>query len=219
LKLLVAAGVALTVVAVAAAAPGDPKKVILPAVQAKAKAINVQLSDLPKLGWKVEAANPKGSSPRCSYYNPDQSDLTENGDADSPNFTLHSGSFVASTVGIFVSASQGRTAYGRVVQPLLPKCLAEIFKKGTGHPSQVTIVSAARIPFPKLAGTERTDAFRVVADFHISAKETVRATLDLVSMNKGKVDVATFFAGIGEVYPQALEQSIAGKIAARMARA
>jgi len=80
----------------------------VPAVQAKAKAINVQLSDLPGTGWKPHVSNSKGSTPRCSYYEPDQSDLTENGDADSPEFTLASGSFVSSSTGIFVSAKQGR---------------------------------------------------------------------------------------------------------------
>src|SRR5438105_11999242 len=88
LGLLAAGVVSLTVVAVATAAKGDPKKVIVPAVQAKAKAINVRLSDLPASGWRARKASTSTSNPRCSSYNPDQSDLTENGDAHSPEFTL-----------------------------------------------------------------------------------------------------------------------------------
>ena len=109
-----------------AATSGQPKKDIIPAVQAKAKAINVKLSDLPKgVGFTAKPSTPDTGTPTCSFYNPDQSDLTENGDAKSPNFTLASGSFVSSSTSIFKTASQGRTAYARVVQPKLPNCLAD----------------------------------------------------------------------------------------------
>ena len=201
--------------AVAAADTGDPKKVIVPAVQAKAKAINVQLSDLPGTGWKPHVSSSNGSSPRCSYYEPDQSDLTENGDANSPEFTLSSSSFVSSTTGIFVSAKQGRTAYARVIQPALPKCLAEVFRKGIGHPSQVAILSAAAVPFPQLA--ERTNAYRIVAALKPPKNVTVKVYLDVVAMNRGKVDVAVFFAGIGGSFSGPFEQGVAAKVASRMA--
>jgi hypothetical protein len=218
LQLLVTAVLALTVVAAASAAKGDPKKVILPAVQAKARAINVRLADLTAgSGWRAKPSGPSTSSPRCSYYNPDQSDLTENGDADSPEFTLPSSSFVSSTTGIFKSAAQGRTAYARVIQPLLPRCLAEIFRKGTGHPQQVTIVSAAAVKFPQLA--ERTNAYLVVADFKTSPKVTIRVYLDLIAMNRGKVDSVVFFAGIGNAFSGSFERAVATKVAARMANA
>ena len=212
MRLAAPALVALVLVATAAAAgSGEPKKKIIPAVQAQARAINVHLSDLPPLGWKAKPSSSESSTPLCSYYNPDQSDLTENGDATAPEFTLATGSFVSSTTGIFVSAKQGRTAYARVVQPKLPKCLAEIFRKGTGVPT--TIVSTARISFPNLA--ERTDAFRIVADVK-AGSQTIRATIDLVAMNRGKIEVALFFAGIGKPFGNALELGLARKVAARI---
>jgi hypothetical protein len=142
--LLLAAGIA------AAGNPHLPKQAIVPAVQAKAKAINVKLADLPAAGWKAKPSGPDTGTPRCSFYNPDQSDLTENGNAKSPEFTLPSSSFVSSSTSIFKTAGQGRTAYARVVQPKLPKCLAELFRKGAA-PTKVTIVSSAERAFPKLA--------------------------------------------------------------------
>jgi hypothetical protein len=154
-------------------------------------------------------------TPRCSYYSPDQSDLTENADAESPEFTLAGGSFVSSATGIFMSAQQGRTGYARVVQPQLPKCLAEVFRKGTGHASQVVIVSAAAVSFPQLA--ERTNAYRIVADFHVSTTQTLRVTLDIVALNRGKVDTVVFFAGLGQPFGAAFERGVVGKVAARMA--
>lgn len=213
MRLVAALAVALAVAGVAVAAnPHAPKKVIVPAVQAKAKAINVRLSDLPKsLGFKAKPAAPDSGTPRCSYYNPDQSDLTENGDANSPEFTLASSSFVSSSTSIFKTATQGRTAYARVVQPKLPLCLAEIFKKGAA-PTKVTIVSAKERAFPKFA--ERSNAYRILAYFKPGTAK-IAVYLDIVVMNRGKVDTVVFFAGIGDFFNSGFEQDVAAKVAAR----
>lgn len=213
MRITVAAGVALLVVGAASAAnPHAPKQVILPAVQAKTKAINVKLSDLPAAAWKVNPPQKDEGTPRCSYYNPDQSDLTENGNANSPQFTLASSSFVSSSTSIFKTAAQGRTAYKRVVQPKLPACLAELFRNGSGQPKSVTIVSAKERAFPKLA--ERSNAYRIAADFK-SGSTKIHVYLDVVVMNRGKVDAVLFFAGIGQAFKDSFEQSTAAKVAAR----
>jgi hypothetical protein len=208
---VLAAALAIASVATAATS-SEPKKVIIPAVQAKAKAINVRLSDLPAAaGFKAKRANPDTGTPKCSYYNPDQSDLTENGDAKSPEFTLASGSFVASSTSIFKSPNQGRAAYARVVQPKLPKCLAELFRKGAA-PTKVTIVAAKERSFPKLA--ERSNAYRIQASFPAGGKK-VAVVLDVAVMNRAKVDVVIFFAGIGGSYNDSFEQRVAAAVAAR----
>ena len=210
-----AAGVvaALVVVGIAAAAnPHLPKKVIIPAVQAKAKAINVRISDLPPGNWTAKPAAPDTGTPHCSYYNPDQSDLTENGNANSKELTAPTASFVSSSTSIFKTAAQGRTAYKRVVQPKLPKCLGEIFAKGAAKTFKVTNLSAVARPFPKLA--ERSNAYRISADF-ASASGTISVYLDVVVMNRGKVDTVVFFAGIGRAFLDTVEQSVAGKVAVR----
>jgi hypothetical protein len=198
--------------AAAAATAKEPKKDIIPAVQAKAKAMNVKLSDLPAAaGFKAKPASPDTGTPKCSFYNPDQSDLTENGDAKSPEFTLPSSSFVASSVSIFKTASQGRTAYARVVQPKLPLCLAEIFKKGAA-PTKVTIISAKERAFPKLA--EHSNAYRLLASFKANGR-TVKVYFDIVAMNRAKVDAVIFFFGLGGSYNDSFEQRIAQAVAAR----
>ncbi len=216
------AGIAIALVAVGAASAAtskEPKKDIIPAVQAKAKAINVKLSDLPKASWKVNPPDQSNSStPTCSFYNPDQSDLTENGDATSPQFTLPSSSFVSSNTSIFQSAAQGRTAYARVVQPKLPQCLAQIFQKGAGGPSKVKIVSAGPQAFPKLTGTERSNAYRIAADF-TQGKQTIHTYLDVVVLNRAKVDSVLFFAGITAPFNKSFEASLAQTVAARAAKA
>ena len=188
MRFLAAGVVGLAVAAVAVAAnPREPKQAIVPALQAKAKAINIQ------------------------------SDQTENGRADSPEFTLPSNSFVSSTTGIFKTATQGRTAYARVVPPELPRCLAEIFRKGTGQPDKVKILSAGALTVPKLA--ERSNGFRIVAAFAVSSQQSIRVYLDLVTLNRGKVDVAMFFVGIGTPFKDTFVHTLAAKIAARTAGA
>jgi hypothetical protein len=199
-----------------AANPRDPKKVIIPAIQAKAKAVNVKLSDLPAASWKAQPSGNSGNTPRCSYYNPNQGDLTENGDATSPEFTLPSASYVSSSTSIFKSASQGRTAYARVIQPKLPLCLAELFKKGVGPKANVKILSAAARKFPNVA--ERTNAYRISADFKVS-KTKVHTVADFVAFNRGKVDTVIFFVGIGGSFNDSFERSLAAKVAARAAKA
>ena len=207
---LAAAGTAL------ASTSGEPKKDIIPAVQAKAKAINVKLSDLPAgIGFKPKQASPDTGTPTCSFYNPDQSDLTENGNAKSPEFTLPSSSFISSSTSIFKSASQGRTAYTRVVQPKLPDCLAEVFRKGAGA-KKVTIVSAKEMPFAKLG--ERSNAYRIYARVKVGAQK-VKVYLDVVLFNRAKVDTVVFFAGIGGSFASKFERSVASKVAARAANA
>jgi hypothetical protein len=203
------------VVGAAAAAQGDPKKVIVPAVQAQAKAINIQRSDLPGTGWTSKPPTPDDSNPRCSYYNPDQSDLTENGDADSAEFSHGQEAVVSSSTSIFASAAQGRTAYARVVRPDLPKCLAELFRKGTGQAARFTIVSVAPLSFAKLA--DKTNAYRIVTDYRASTGQKVRVTFDIVVLNRGKVDVALLFLRIGGAFSASFERGIASKVAARMA--
>src|SRR5712692_2516848 len=135
----------------ASATAREPAKAIVPAVQAKARAINLRQTDLTGAGWKTEpteTASSNSSSFRCSYYHPDLSDLTENGDALSV-FQLPSGSLVMSSTSIFESAAQARGDYARESRPALARCLGDIWGREIGlvlrrqgHPNKVRIGSA-----------------------------------------------------------------------------
>jgi hypothetical protein len=214
MRVLAVLGVFAAVAAVAVAAPArEPKKVIKPAVQAGARKIAVQLKDLPGFGWKVEPSQADRSSPHCPYYDPDQSKLTENGDYTSPDFTRPDGMYVSSSIGIFVSAQQAKTAYAQVVRPELPRCLGEIVAK-SGAPGHITVHSTGTLSFPRY-GTQSA-AFRVV--FYVkSGKNLVPATIDLVAINQGAVDAAVFFGSAGQPVPARFERQIVAKVAARMA--
>ena len=198
-------------VPVALAGKGDPQKKLTSAGQAKARRASLTAADLP--GWKAtpHKKSDDDNDPRCSYYNPDQSDLVEIGDYDSPDFDRADGSSITVTTGVFQTVKMAKTAYSRVAQPALAKCLAELFKKGAGA-GNATIFSSKPLQFPRYG--ERSEAFRIV-----SAVKTkpgpVRVYFDIFLLNKGQVDVAVLALGIRNPLPASLEQSLVAKLASR----
>jgi hypothetical protein len=207
----VLAGLALCA-SVALAAPGDPQRKPTKADTARARAVSLRLADL-GAGWKSEPSSKKDeSSPRCSTYNPDQSDLVETGKYDSPDFSRADGTFVSSSTGVFRTAAMARTGYARVAVPQLPHCFAEIFKKGIKAPSSATIFSAGPLAFSHFG--DRSNAYRVRSSVKTPSGR-VSATIDLVLFNRGRTDVALIFLGIGQPLPVSFEQSLVAKVAAK----
>jgi hypothetical protein len=125
---LIALAIAALVVPVALAAQGEPQKKLTRAGQARARAAALTAADVGP-GWKASRTPSNDSRPRCSYYNPDQSDLIEIGDYESPDFNRADGSFVSSSTGVFKSARMARTAYARVAVPPIARCFGELFQK------------------------------------------------------------------------------------------
>jgi hypothetical protein len=211
-------GVVVVLVALAVCVPaalagkGDPQKKITPAGQARAKRASLTAADLP--GWKAtpHKKSDDSSDPRCSYYNPDQSDLVEIGDYDSPDFDRADGSSIFVSTGVFKTVAMAKAAYSRVARPTLARCLGEIFKKGGGG-SNITVFSARPVPIARYG--DRSAAFQVVASVKANATTHVRVFLDILVMNKGAVDIAALALGIGKPLPGQLLQSIATKLASR----
>ena len=211
MRLLAVLAVAVFAATAAAATGGtEPKKEIKPAVQARARAISLHRSDLPGSNWTSSPPSPSGRpEPDCSYFRPDQSDLTENGDVDSPTFHHPDGSQVETSVGIFVSSAQAKTAYGRLVQPAFPRCVADILRKTGG----ITVRSTGTLAFPRFG--DRSAAFRISLLVK-SGNQKVPVVLDVVAVNEGKVDVGFFFTGVGTRFTPAFERLIVRRVTARI---
>jgi hypothetical protein len=206
--LLLAAAV---LVPVALAANGEPQKQLTKAGQAKAKAIALHKADFPA-GWVGKPnTNTSQGSPRCSTYNPDQSDLIENGDYDSPDFSRADGSFVSSSVGVFKTLKMARTGYARVARPELASCFGELFKKGAA-PAKVQLLHVGTLGFRRLG--DRSNAYRLTANVTVQ-NTTLPVAIDIVTFSRGRVDVAMIFLGIRAPLPASFEQALAGKVAAR----
>jgi hypothetical protein len=208
-----AALVAAVVVPAAFASGGEPQKRLTQADQAKARAIGLHQLDFPA-GWVAKPiTNTSQDNPRCSTYNPDQSDLIETGDVDSPDFSRPEGSFVSSSVGIFKTRKMAQTGYTRVARPQLPSCFAELFTKGVA-PAKVKVLQVGSLAFRQLG--DRSNAYRLRANVTVQGT-TVPTTIDIILFNRGRVDVAMIFAGILRPLPFGFQQSLAAKVAARAA--
>jgi hypothetical protein len=202
---------AAVLVPAALAANGEPQKKLTKADQARARAASLRRTDFGS-GWTASRSPSDNSHPRCSTYNPDNSDLVETGDYDSPDFRLASGSTVSVSTGVFRTAKMASTAYRRVAVPALPGCFAELFRKGTGNPSAVTIAFSGPIRFPRYG--DRSSAYRISGVVK-AQQQSVAFTIDLVVFTKGRYDVALLLLGIGKPLPPAMEQSLAARVAAR----
>jgi hypothetical protein len=210
------AGVVLVVLGlcapVALAAGGEPQRKYTTAGQARARQVGLRILDLPA-GWtQTRRQSSDTTRPRCSYYNPDQSDLVQIGKYESPVFDTPNARISVSSA-VFRSVAMGKSAYSRVAQPAFPKCMAELFSKGTA-PGRATILSAGRFRFPSYG--DRSDAFRIRASVK-TPTAPARVYLDLFLVNRGAVDVAVLALGIGRPLPLSLEQLLVGKLAARAA--
>ena len=209
---LIAALSAVLVPAASLAANGEPQKKLTKADQARARAASLTLADLGS-GWKAEPSS-KGdqASPRCSTYNPNQSDLVETGKYASPNFTRADGSFASVSTGVFRTVPMAKTGYARVAVPALPRCFAEVFRKGTGNPAAVKILATGPLTFPRFG--DRSNAYRLTATYTVQG-QTLALAVDVVLFNRGRLDVALIFVGIGRPLAASFERTLVGRVAAR----
>ena len=180
----------LAVPAVALAADTDPKKRITPADQAKARSTILKLTDF-AAGWKRAPASPE-SDETCPGFNPTEADLTLTGEAQA-EFTHSQGlATVASYSEVYVSKADALKSWTRSDKPAVARCLGHFFQKGaTDESTKVTIVSAGRMAFPKLA--PRTAAFKVVARVTVTANgqtQTVPFALQFFALGQGRGDTA-----------------------------
>jgi hypothetical protein len=211
--LLTAAAAVVVLVPVAGAAGGEPRHEPTKADQARARAASLRLSDFAP-GWTAARSAGSDSQPRCSNYDPDQSDLVETGKYDSPDFTRTADtSFVSVSTGVFETAAMAKRGYSRVAVPRLPQCFGELFAKGVTKPSTAKVASSGPLAFPP-AG-DRTNAYRLVASVQ-APSITVPVIADIVLFNKGRTDVAMIFVGVGKALPASFEQAAVARVLSRV---
>jgi hypothetical protein len=175
---------ALAVTAPALGADGEPRKALTAKGQAIAKAVVLKRSDL-SAGFVGHAATddplPKGA--RCDSV--DESDLTVTGDASSPNFSRDTaGIAVGSSASVYRSRSESNAAWRRAGTAAAVRCFADLVRLTSPAPRKVRIVSAKRIPFPKVA--PNAIAYRVVASVSVGSR-TVKAYFDAILLRNGTV--------------------------------
>ena len=217
-RLVISVLVALAVTPVAWGADGEPKKALTNKGNATARSVVLKRGDLSTaftLHTRPDEDLPKGV--RCGAL--DESDLTITGEAQSPDFQLSQpGLFVTigSTTNVYRSLGEAGKSWKRGTSAKTTTCLADIVRLSAPRGQRVSIVSAKRMTFPKVA--PMTSAFRVVATLTIGGNR-VRAYVDAIILQHGRVQSGVVFTSLGRPVGQADELGLAGLVADRMARA
>ena len=205
--------------AVALAADTDPKRKLTPADQAKARSILLKRTDF-AAGWKKIPPSPD-SDLTCPGFNPDESDLTLTGEAESDFEHSQAVRFVGSASEVFATEEEARKSWTRSDKPATARCLGYLFRQGqTDKNTKVTIVSAGRMGFPKLA--PRTAAFKIVARLAITDSgktTTVPVTIQLIAFGRGRGDTSMIAITPGSGVPIVELRSFGTLLAARLAAA
>jgi hypothetical protein len=204
--------------AVALAADTDPKKRLNAADQAKARSIVLKRTDF-AAGWKKVAPAPD-SDAVCPGFNPDESDLTLTGEAEAEFEHAQGVASVSSFSEVFASKADALKSWTRSDKPALARCLGYFFRQAATEPgTQVKIISAGRMAFPKLA--QRTLAVKVVARVTVTANgeaQTVPVTIQFVALGHGRGDTAMLAvspgAGLAAADLRAFGQLLARRLAA-----
>ena len=210
--------VALAVTPVAWGADGEPTKALTSKGNATARSIVLKRGDLSSaftLRTRPDEDLPKGV--RCGAL--DESDLTITGEAQSPDFQLSQpGLFVTigSTTNVYRSLGEAGKSWKRGTSAQTTTCLADIVRLSAPPGQRVSIVSAKRLTFPRVA--PMTSAFRVVANLTISGNR-VRAYIDAIILQHGRIQSGVVFTSLGRPVGQADELGLAALVADRMARA
>ena len=218
MRAIVALVVALAAAQAAWAADGEPRKALTAKGKATAESIVLKRGDL-SAGFTART-RPDDDLPdgvRCDSL--DESDLTIVGEAESPDFQfVQPGIYVTvgSTANVYRTLQEASTSWSRGTSAQTTTCLADIVRLSAPKGQRVAIVSAKRLQFPKIA--PRTAAFRVVATMTIAGNR-VRAYIDAIVLQHGRIQSGLVFTSLGRPVGRADELGLAAVLAQRMGRA
>jgi hypothetical protein len=190
--------------------PRDPREAFTAADQAWAKRIALKRSDLPGGAWRALRPPPDDGT-RCSSFDPDRSDLTLTGRAESKRFEREP-VFVASQVEIFRTAREAAIAFRRGATPQVIRCFDELIGD---FPAQWKgrLVSGRVVAAPPVG--QRRFAVRLVWEV-TPAGTRARLYFDVFGWDRGRASTTVILSTFGPRPDRALELRIAKRIDSRM---
>src|SRR5262245_40482610 len=205
---------ALVAVGSAAAANGEPRRAITEKDQATARSIVIHRGDLGN-GFVARQGSsddgvPKGA--RCGAL--DESDLTVTGDAESPDFRFAQGAVyvtIGSTAQVYRTEREAGLSWRRGTSAQTATCLADIVRLSAPKGQKVTVLSSKEIAFPKVA--PKSTAFRLVLNVSIDGSRAVRAYVDAVVLQHGRMQSGLLFTSLGRPVEQVDRVALASVIA------
>jgi hypothetical protein len=211
--------VALLLAAPAVAADGEPRKALTKKDQATAKSIVLRRSDLGAgfTAMKRPDDEPLPKGARCGAL--DEGDLTVTGDANSPDFRLATGGVfvtVGSSAHIYRTLGDANTSWRRGTSKQTLTCLGDIVRLSAAPGQKISIVSSKQVAFPAVA--PKTSAYRLVVTIAATGTQRVRAYVDAIVLQRGKIQSVLLFTSLGRPIADAERTALAAVVAARMAR-
>jgi hypothetical protein len=210
---------ALVAPAVASAADGQPKKALTKSGQATARSVVLKRGDLGSGFTSVTRSKdqhlPKGA--RCGPL--DETDLTVTGDAASPDFRFVQAPVfvtVGSTAQVYRTLREANTSWNRGSTRQTTTCLGDIIRLSGGPGQKITVVSAKKVPFPSVS--PKTAAYRIVVNVTIGGNQRVRAYVDAVILQHGRIQSGLLFTSFGSPVGDPDRIALAKIVAGRMAR-
>ena len=215
MRLLAVAGAALVVASAALAADStDPKIKLSKADQALAAKLVLRFTDL-GAAWSGGAEKPSSLKiPVCPSNQPNDSDLTITGHAESRLNLQTAATQVDTDVLIFKSAKQVAKLVGRVIEsPSISDCLRYDLIKSVGGQG-VTIVGVSQVPVAK-AG-DHSALYRVTLSVK-SGSKTVPVFSDFLYVSQGRAQYFVNIVAPGAIKSElpSLENRIAKGLAAK----
>jgi hypothetical protein len=179
---------ALVFAATALAGPGDPKQAFTPADQKRAKASVLRQSDVDP-NFKPSPDTPDSGSDEVPCKVLDMSDLTLTGRASSEfKFSVFT---ISSSARVYETLADANAFWRRTTSKAGQACLRKQARDAFTR-SGATVLSLARIPFPKL--TPRSFAMRLVVRI-----QGVKVYFDFVDFQHSRAHVSSAF--ISPRYP------------------
>jgi hypothetical protein len=214
-RLLAAAAAALVVTSAALAADStDPKIKLTKADQALAAKLVLRFTDL-GAAWSGGAEKPSSLKiPVCPSNQPNNSDLTVTGHAESGLNLQTAATQIDTDVLIFKSAKQVAKLVSRVIDsPSVSDCLRYDLIKSVGGQG-VTIVGVSRVPVAK-AG-DHSVLYRVTLSVK-SGSKTVPVFSDFLYLSEGRAQYFVNIVAPGAIKSElpSLENRIAKRLAAK----
>ena len=207
--------------AIALAADGEPRKRIVPADQKRAAAVVLKRTDLAG-GWKrVNTSDSGDDDTKCPGFDPDESDLTLTGEAESEFESTDGGRYITSFSELYATRKDALASWSRSAKPALARCIAYFFRQGVEKEGgTVKVVSQGRIAFPRVA--PRMIALRVAMRVSFTQNgqtTTTPFTIHLVGVGRGRGDVGLMAMGPGGGIPVTQLRAFARLMHLRMLRA
>jgi hypothetical protein len=197
----------LAVSGAALAANGDPQRRIMPADQARAKAMLLRASDL-NAAYTSHPSSSSGGGFYCAAI--DESDLTVTGSATSPSFTS-TAEFVVSRADVYASRADSSASWSRGTSAAGQECLRVGIRRQL-QGTAVRLVSFKRLAFPTRG--QRSVAYRAIA-----SQQGLRIYVDVVAIQLSRAQASVLYVSGLSPPPQDELRRLTGIVATRASRA